>query len=39
MSVSDTSPEFILDLVIGIITVACNILMLLQMERIFKHTR
>lgn len=39
MSASEVSPEFLLDLVIGIITVACNILMLLQAERIFQRTR
>jgi hypothetical protein len=39
MSASEASPEFVLDLVIGIITVACNILMLLQTERIFQRTR
>lgn len=39
MSTSEMSPEFLLDLIIGIITVACNILMLLQAERIFQRTR
>lgn len=39
MSDIDISPEFLLDLVIGIITVVCNILMLLQAERIFQRTR
>lgn len=39
MSATEVSPEFLLDLVIGIITVLCNILMLLQAERIFQRTR
>lgn len=39
MSASEITPKFILDLIIGIITVVFNILMLLQAERIFRRTR